>query len=200
MLWHQTCLHNLQLSVSLDPSLAFQQRISSGCRIYIYIWNFVGSEDVHKQLLCAFVLARSDYCNPLFLSKQNNAVRHIFRASTSAHVTPMFPCFHWLLIEDRIEYKLSFLCSLIKSHLPFRPSLPAHYFPAAPLFCRHRRVQHTTPGSAKKVRWSALILLPGSLNVCPSCCLCHRENSNSNSKTLFYKDCSLGSFKNLSNN
>ena len=27
-----------------------------------------------------------------------------------------------------------------------------------------------------------------------------RENSNSNSKTLFYKDCSLGSFKNLSNN
>ena len=27
-----------------------------------------------------------------------------------------------------------------------------------------------------------------------------RQNSNSNSKTLFYKDCSLGSFKNLSNN
>ena len=26
------------------------------------------------------------------------------------------------------------------------------------------------------------------------------SNSNSNSKTLFYKDCSLGSFKNLSNN
>ena len=26
------------------------------------------------------------------------------------------------------------------------------------------------------------------------------ENSNSNSKTLFYKDCSLGSVKNLSNN
>ena len=27
-----------------------------------------------------------------------------------------------------------------------------------------------------------------------------RENSNSNSKTLIYKDCSLGSVKNLSNN
>ena len=27
-----------------------------------------------------------------------------------------------------------------------------------------------------------------------------RERENSNSKTLFYKDCSLGSFKNLSNN
>ena len=30
--------------------------------------------------------------------------------------------------------------------------------------------------------------------------LMERENSNSNSQTLFYKDCSLGSFKNLSNN
>ena len=28
----------------------------------------------------------------------------------------------------------------------------------------------------------------------------HTENSNSSSKTLFYKDCSLGSVKNLSNN
>ena len=29
---------------------------------------------------------------------------------------------------------------------------------------------------------------------------CGRERENSNSKTLFYKDCSLGSLKNLSNN
>ena len=28
----------------------------------------------------------------------------------------------------------------------------------------------------------------------------HRERENSNSKTLFYKDCSLGSVKNLPNN
>ena len=28
----------------------------------------------------------------------------------------------------------------------------------------------------------------------------HRERENSNSKTLFYKDCSLGLVKNLSNN
>ena len=27
-----------------------------------------------------------------------------------------------------------------------------------------------------------------------------KQNSNSNSKILFYKDCNLGSFKNLSNN
>ena len=51
-----------------------------------------------------------------------------------------------------------------------------------------------------------------TLDVLPTCALkvqvywqqwdrhWERENSNSNSKTLFYKDCSLGSFKNLSNN
>ena len=30
--------------------------------------------------------------------------------------------------------------------------------------------------------------------------ICERESWNWNSKTLFYKDCSLGSVKNLSNN
>ena len=40
--------------------------------------------------------------------------------------------------------------------------------------------------------------------VCVCVCVCvlerERVNSNSNLKTLFYKDCSLGSVKNLSNN
>ena len=35
---------------------------------------------------------------------------------------------------------------------------------------------------------------------CLSLCLRETENWNSSSKTLFYKDCSLGSVKNLSNN
>ena len=33
-----------------------------------------------------------------------------------------------------------------------------------------------------------------------SLCLKETENWNSSSKTLFYKDCNLGSVKNLSNN
>ena len=46
-----------------------------------------------------------------------------------------------------IEYKLSLLCFQILSHqaphLPFGTSSPLHSFPAAPLFCRHLRVQNT---------------------------------------------------------
>ena len=78
------------LGVCLDPTLSFQQQISSVCRIcYLELHRISAirhylSEDVTKKLLCAFVLSRLDYCNPLLsgcpkylLSKlpkvQNNA-------------------------------------------------------------------------------------------------------------------------------
>ena len=177
------------LSLLIPVSLS-----SSGSQppVVVYIYSYLEvrwisavrhylSEDVNKQLLCAFVLARSDYCKSLLLSKQNNDVRHIFRASTSA----LFPSFHWLPIEDRIEYKLSFLCSLIKPHLPFRP-LPAHYFPAAPLFCRHRRRdEHTTPSSAQSPLVSAHSLEP-NLSVCPPCCLCHTQRARPRTCKLYF--------------
>ena len=77
--------------------------------------------------LYAFVLSRLGYCNSLLagcpkylLSKlqkvQNNVARLIFRTNRSAHVTPMLHSLHWLLIEQRIEYKLSLLCFKIISH------------------------------------------------------------------------------------
>ena len=80
-----------------------------------------------KNLLCAFVFSRLDYCNSLLagcpkylLSKlqkvQNNAGRPIFRTTRSSHVTPMLHSLHWIPIEQRIEYKLSLLCFKIISH------------------------------------------------------------------------------------
>ena len=57
------------LGVCLDPTLSFQQQISSVCRIYylelprISAIRHYLSEDVTKTLLCAFVLSRLDYCN-----------------------------------------------------------------------------------------------------------------------------------------
>ena len=96
------------LGVRLDPTLSFQQQISSICHIcYLELHRISAirhhlSEDVIKKLLCAFVLSRLDYCNSLLagcpkylLSKlqkvQNNAARLIFR-TRSAHVTPLL-CF-----------------------------------------------------------------------------------------------------------
>ena len=117
-------VHNL--GVCLDPTLSFQQQISSVCRIcYLELRRISAirhylSEDVTKKLLCAFVLSRLGYCNSLLagcpkylLSKlqkvQNNAARLIFRPTRSAHVTPMLHSLHWLPIEQRIEYKESLL-------------------------------------------------------------------------------------------
>ena len=60
-------VHNL----GLDPTLSFQQQISSVCRICYFELRRISairhylSEDVTKKLLCAFVLSRLDYCNSL---------------------------------------------------------------------------------------------------------------------------------------
>ena len=121
------------LGVCLDPTLSFQQQISSVCRIcYLELRRISAirhylSEDVTKKLLCAFVLSRLDYCNLLLagcpkylLSKlqkvQNNAARLISRTTRSAHVTPMLHFLHLLSIEQRIQYKLSLLCFKVISH------------------------------------------------------------------------------------
>ena len=89
------------------------------------------SGDVTKKLLCVFVLLRLDYYNSLLagcpkylLSKlqkvQNSVARLIFRITRSAHVIPMIHSLHWLPTEQRIEYKLSFLC--LRSFLIRLPS------------------------------------------------------------------------------
>ena len=61
------------LGVFLDPTLSFQQQISSVCHICYLELRRVNvichylSEDVTKNLVCAFILSRLDYCN-LFLA------------------------------------------------------------------------------------------------------------------------------------
>ena len=112
------------LGVCLDPTLSFQQQISSVCcmcylelRQISAIHHYL-SEDVTKKPLCAFVLSRLDYCNSLlagcpkyllskFQNVQNNTVRLIFRTTRSAHA--MLHSLHWLPIEQRVEYKFALL-------------------------------------------------------------------------------------------
>ena len=182
--WHQTCQHSSQptcLTISDSKSAPF---------VVSALLNFVGLVQYAticlnmspKELFCAFVLSRLDYCNSLLagcpkslFSKvqkvQDNAARLIFRTTRSAHATPMLHSLQWLPTEQRIEYKLSLLQDHFSSgsHLPFWTSL-LHSFPAAPLFYRHLSVQNTI--LLNKVLWSALFLLPGSSYLEPTPCFC----------------------------
>ena len=123
---------NRKLGICVDPTLSFQQQIST-CRIcYLELRRISAihhylSEDITKNLLCAFILSRLDYCNSLLagcpkyllsnLQKvQNNAARLIFKTFRFAHVTPILHSLYWLPAEQRIEYKLFLLCFKIISH------------------------------------------------------------------------------------
>ena len=134
-----------KLGVCLDPTLSFQQQISSVCRIcYLELRRVSAirhclSEDVTKKTVvcvCSFKtrllqLTFGGLSYLLFeLQKvQNNAARLIFRTTISAHVTPMLHSFHWLPTEQRIEYKLSLLCFKIISHqAPIYLSEPLHLY------------------------------------------------------------------------
>ena len=78
------------------------------------------SQDAIKTLTSAFVLSRIDCCNSLLtgcpkqlihkLQKvQNNAARLTCQTPKSYHISPVLYTFHWLPVEQRIEYKLLLL-------------------------------------------------------------------------------------------
>ena len=78
------------------------------------------SIDATKTLLSAFVLPKLDYCNSLFYGSpmymlerlqkvQNSAARLIFQCRKQNHISPILMSLHWLPINARIEYKLSYL-------------------------------------------------------------------------------------------
>ena len=92
----------------------FEQRRIDSIRHYL-------SVQATKTLVSAFVLSRLDSCNSLLsgcphnilntLQKvQNNADRLILKTSKTDHITPHLRTLHWLLVDDRIKYKLCSLC------------------------------------------------------------------------------------------
>ena len=170
------------LGVCLDPTLSFQQQISSVCCMcYLELRQISAirhylSEDVTKKLLCAFVLSRLDYCNSLnifFLNSKmyRTMLQDSFSEQPDLPTSPLcFILFTGYLLSRGSNTNL--LCFKIISHqaLPFRTSSPLHSFPAAPLFYRHPNVQNTI--LPNKVLWSALFLLPGSSYLEPTPCFC----------------------------
>ena len=131
------------LRVCLDPTISFQQQISSVCRIcYLELRRISAirhylSEDVTQKLLCVFVLSRLDYCNSLLagcpkylLSKlqkvQNNAARLIFRTTRSAHVTHVLHSLHGYLLSRGSNTNC--LCFALRSFLIRLPSTFQNFF------------------------------------------------------------------------
>ena len=140
----------LNLGVTLDQNLSFQQHVSRTCQICYFELrriNFIChylSQDALKTLISAFVLSRIDYCNSLLagcpkqlihkLQKvKNNAARLICRTPKFDHISPVLHTLHWLPVEQRIEYKLlllafksvindgpSYLSDLLKFYIPSR--------------------------------------------------------------------------------
>ena len=114
------------LGVTLDPTLSFQQHISTVCRSAYFELRKISSvrhllsAEATKTLVCAFIFSKLDYCNSLLagLPKhlihrlqriQNNAARLVCRSSKFEHVSPLLHKLHWLPISDRIDYKISSL-------------------------------------------------------------------------------------------
>ena len=120
------------------------------------------STDTTKTLVSAYVLSRLDYwfsllfgCPQYLLNKlqkvQNNAARLVSRVSKTDHISPHLASLHWLPIDSRIQYKLSFLCyNCLNSTAPdylnellriFNAHLPILPLSVFPLYAHTRLVK-----------------------------------------------------------
>ena len=104
------------------------------------------SVEATKTLVSSLVLSRLDYCNALLAGSPqvlldkiqrviNCSARLIYKASESAHITPLFFDFHWLPISSRIQYKIALTCFHIISGTapPFLSELLHVYSPSRSL-------------------------------------------------------------------
>ena len=107
--------HVKKFGVFLDNTLSMEQHISHLCHSAYLAMRQIASirryltETNTVQLVCSFVLSRSDYCNATLeglpathiarLQRiQNNAARLVLQNSKRQHVTPLLKILHWLPI------------------------------------------------------------------------------------------------------
>ena len=80
--------------------------------------------DTMKQLVCAFILSRLDYCNAVLYGLpqqtisqlqhvQNTAARVVLGLSPRDHVRPALKELHWLPVIYRIQYKVALLMFMV---------------------------------------------------------------------------------------
>ena len=115
------------LGVTLDCNLTLSDHIQNTCKsAYMQLRQISAirhllTQEATQTLVCAFVLARIDYCNsllsgcPTYLFKklqrvQNSAARLVCKVRKSDHITPILQSLHWLPVSARVQYKLSCIC------------------------------------------------------------------------------------------
>ena len=117
------------LGVTLDKTMTMTDHVNNVCKTAYFqlrnirrIRSFITKESCQSIVTC-LILSRLDYCNSLYtalsqvlirkLQKvQNCAVRVIYYAANSDHVTPLFLQLHWLPLSCRIRFKI--LCIMYK--------------------------------------------------------------------------------------
>ena len=115
------------LGVIFDSELALKEQVNKLCQLAYLEIRRIGSirqylsVEATKTLVSSLVLSRLDYCNALLagcpqvlLDKIqrviNCSARLIYKASKSAHITPLLFDLHWLPISSRIQYKIALTC------------------------------------------------------------------------------------------
>jgi hypothetical protein len=114
------------LGVTLDSRLTFDQHVGKVCgnafyhiRALRHIRRSI-SLDCAKDIACAIVGSRLDYCNAILYNTtaknlralqcvQNTAARVVTGARPRDHISPHLKELHWLPVESRIQFKLATL-------------------------------------------------------------------------------------------
>ena len=126
--------HNIAFSDSarnlgfiLDSKLSMKKHIIKICQTAYFELKRINSirrfltEDATKTLVTSYILSRLDYCNCLLMGTpnsviqplqkiQNFAARLVLLAPRHHHATPLLEKLHWLLISERIKYKVACMC------------------------------------------------------------------------------------------
>ena len=102
------------------------------------------SVEASKTLVSSLVLSRLDYCNAVLVGSPqvlldkiqrviNCSARLIYKASKSAHITPLLFDLHWLPISSRIQYKIAVTCfHSISDTAPLHLSELLYLYPPSP--------------------------------------------------------------------
>ena len=114
------------LGVVIDSGLTMSDHVTAACRSAYYQLRQLRmiahslSDDAKKTPIQSFVSCRLDYCNTLLYgisggqiqrlqSVQNAAARLVTEARRRDHITPVLRKLHWLLVKQRIDFKLAVL-------------------------------------------------------------------------------------------